>query len=182
MFAFGTIAVSLELPLNVSEPAAVSKSPTVNEIALVAVSSFVDCAAMSLIVGASLTAFTVKTNVSDVVNKPSLTVTVMVAEPFKFAAGVTVTVRFAPEPPNTMFAFGTNVVSLDEPLNVNEAAAVSTSPTVNEIALVAVSSFVDCATMSLMVGALFALTVNTNVSLAVNVPSLTVTVIVAVPV
>jgi hypothetical protein len=181
IFAFGTNVVSLDEPLNVSVPAAVSKSPTVNEIALVAVSSFVDCAAISLIVGASLTAVTVNTNVSEDVFKPSLTVTVIVTEPFKFAAGVTVTVRFAPEPPNTMFAFGTSVVSLDEPLTAKEPAAVSKSPTVNAIAEVAVSSFVDCAAMSLIVGALFALTVNTNVSEAVKAPSLTVTVIVAVP-
>jgi hypothetical protein len=98
------------------------------------------------------------------------------------AAGVTVTVRFTPVPPNTMFAFGTNVVSLDVPLTVKLEAAVSKSPTVNEMAEVAVSSFVDWAAMSLIVGAsLTAVTVNTNVSVAVNVPSLTVTVIVAVP-
>jgi len=94
-------------------------------------------------VGVSFTAVTVKTNVSVAVNVPSLTVTVIVTEPDKFAAGVTVTVRFAPEPPNTMFAFGTNVVSLELPLTVNDATAVSASPTVKEIALVAVSSFVD---------------------------------------
>ena len=86
---------------------------------------------------------TVKTNVSVAVKVPSLTVTVIVAEPDKFAAGVTVTVRFAPEPPNTMLAFGTNVVSLELPLTVKDVVAVSKSPIVNEIALVAVSSFVD---------------------------------------
>ena len=97
------------------------------------------------------------------------------------AAGVTVTVRFAPEPPNTIFAFGTNVVLLELPLNVNDAAAVSTSPIVKEIALVAVSSFTVTSAMLLMVGALFALTVNVNVSDAVKEPSLTVTVMVTVP-
>jgi hypothetical protein len=136
---------------------------------------------MSLIVGPSLTALTVNTKVSLVVLTPSSTVTVIVAVPFWFAAGVTVTVRFAPDPPNTIFAFGTNVVLLELPLTVKDAAAVSVSPTVNEMALVAVSSFVDCAKMSLMVGALFVFTVSTNVSDAVNEPSLTVTVIVAVP-
>ena len=97
---------------------------------------------MSLMVGASFTAVTVKTNVSVAVNVPSLTVTVIVAVPFWLAAGVTVTVRFAPEPPNTMFAFGTSVVSLELPLTVKDVVAVSTSPMVKEIALVAVSSFV----------------------------------------
>jgi hypothetical protein len=97
------------------------------------------------------------------------------------AAGVIVTVRLAPDPPNTMFAFGTSVVLLELPLTVKLATAVSISPTVNESALVAVSSFVDWFAISLIVGALFEFTVKTNVSLAVNVPSLTVTVIVAVP-
>ena len=40
---------------------------------------------------------------------PSLTVSVMVAVPLWFAAGVTVTVRAAPLPPRTMFASGTSV-------------------------------------------------------------------------
>ena len=105
--------------------------------------SAMDVALRAISVGASLTALTVNTNVSVVVNVPSLTVTVIVADPDKFVAGVTVTVRFAPEPPNTMFAFGINVVSLELPLTVKEVVAVSASPTVNEIALVAVSSFVD---------------------------------------
>jgi hypothetical protein len=82
MFTFGTSDVSLDEPLTVKLPAAVSKSPTVNEIADVAVSSFVVWAAISLIVGASLTAVTVNTNVSVAVNVPSLTVTVIVAVPF----------------------------------------------------------------------------------------------------
>ncbi len=182
IFAFGTNVVSLELPLTVKDVVVVSKSPIVKEIALVAVSSFTVTSAMLLIVGASFTADTVNTNVSVAVNVPSLTVTVIVADPDKFAAGVTVTVRLAPEPPNTMFAFGTKVVSLELPLTVNEVVAVSKSPMVKEIELVAVSSFVDWAAMSLMVGVSFtAVTVNTKVSVAVNVPSLTVTVIVAVP-
>ena len=44
-----------------------------------------------------------------VLNDPSLTVTVMLAVPFWLAAGVTVTVRLAPLPPNTMFPLGTSV-------------------------------------------------------------------------
>jgi hypothetical protein len=182
MFAFGTSVVLLELPLTVKVPAAVSKSPTVNEMALVVVFMLVEVFAISLMVGASLTAVTVKTKVSVAVNVPSLTVTVIVAVPFWLAAGVIVTVRFAPVPPNTMFAFGINAVSLELPLTVKLATAVSKSPTVNEMADVAMSSFVDCAAMSLMVGASFtAVTVNTKVSVAVKVPSLTVTVMVAVP-
>src|SRR5947199_132611 len=99
---------------------------------------------------------TVNTNVSLVVNAPSLTVTPIVAVPARFAAGVTVavrvavafwlsagltvTVRFAPEPPKTMFPFGTRA-GLDElPLNVKLPAAVSPSPTVKLRAPVDVSS------------------------------------------
>ena len=45
----------------------------------------------------------------DVDKLPSFIVTVIVAVPVWFAAGVTVTVRLAPPPPNAMFATGTNV-------------------------------------------------------------------------
>jgi hypothetical protein len=65
------------------------------------------------IVGGSFTGFTVKLSVlaSDVA--PSLTVRVMTAEPFWFAAGVIVRVRFAPVPPNTSPPTGTRAL-LDE--------------------------------------------------------------------
>ena len=69
----------------------------------------------SEIVGGSLTAVTVTTNVSVAVAVPSLTVSVMVVVPDWLAAGVTVTVRFAPVPPMTMLAFGTRVVLDDVP-------------------------------------------------------------------
>jgi len=59
-----------------------------------------------------------------------LTVTVMVAVPVCPAAGVTVTVRLAPLPPNAMLAFGTRVGLEELPLTVKLAAAVSASPTV----------------------------------------------------
>jgi hypothetical protein len=63
------------------------------------------------IVGSSLTGLTVTVNVSVAVNPlPSVTVTVTIAgPPFRFAAGVTVMVRFAPVPPTTTFASGTSV-------------------------------------------------------------------------
>ena len=64
---------------------------------------------MALIAGASSTAVTVSVNVSLDVAAPSLTVTWMVTgPPCRFAAGDTVTVRFAPDPPSTMFWRGTN--------------------------------------------------------------------------
>ena len=62
----------------------------------------------------------------------------IVAVPVWLLAGVTVTVRFAPLPPNVMFAFGTSVVLLELPLSVRLLAAVSASPIVKAIAGVAV--------------------------------------------
>ena len=87
---------------------------------------------MSLIVGRSFWDVTVSRNVSTADPlSASVTVTVIVAVPNWFASGVTVTVRFAPLPPNTMFALGTNAVFDELPVTARAAAAVSTSPTVN---------------------------------------------------
>ena len=77
-----------------------------------------------------------------VLNDPSLTVTVMLAVPVWFAAGVTVTVRLALLPPNTMFPFGTNVVLFELPLTVRLLALVSMSPTVKLIGPTAVPDVV----------------------------------------
>jgi hypothetical protein len=93
---------------------------------------------MAEIVGASFGAtLTVMVNALVVVFVPSLTETVIVALPVLPDAGVTVTVRFAPLPPNTMLAFGTNVVEEELPETVRFAAGVSGSPTVNGSAAVA---------------------------------------------
>src|SRR5437867_8178397 len=70
---------------------------------------------MPVIVGGVFAAVTVSTNVSLALFTPSLTVTVVVAVPVCPAAGVTVTVRFDPDPPKTMLLVGTSV-GLDEPL------------------------------------------------------------------
>ncbi len=71
---------------------------------------------------------------------------------------------------------------LEAPVSVRLAAAVSTSPTVKPIAPVAAFWRMAWSTMFEIVGTSFtAVTVSRNVSLAVSVPSLTVTVIVAVP-
>src|SRR3989442_14584593 len=86
---------------------------------------------MSLIVGGVFGGLTVSVNGSLAVRLPSLTVTVITALPVWPAAGVTVTVRLAPLPPKTMFAFGTRVVFPELPLTTRLAAAVSASPTVN---------------------------------------------------
>jgi hypothetical protein len=62
---------------------------------------------------------------------PSFTVTVIVAVPVCPAAGVTVTVRLAPDPPNTIFALGISTGLDDAALNCRFAAATLASPTVN---------------------------------------------------
>ena len=59
MLPFGTSVVLLEVPLTMSEPGAVSTSPTVKPIAPVFVSSSIEVSGMSDIVGVSLTGFTV---------------------------------------------------------------------------------------------------------------------------
>jgi hypothetical protein len=134
------------------------------------------------IVGESFTAFTVTTKVSLALNCPSLTVTVIVAVPLWLRAGLTVTDRFAPEPPKPIFPFGTSVGFDELPLAVKLPAAVSPSPIVKPMAPVPLSSLIVWSAMFEIVGAVFpALTVSTNVSPAVNPPSLTVTVMVAVP-
>src|SRR6266566_4240848 len=129
-------------------------------------------------------ALTVNTKLSLLVRLPSLTVTVIVAVPVWFGAGVTVTVRFAPEPPKTMLATGTKVGLEEAPETTRLPTAVCASPTVKAIAAVAVFWLVDRSAMLEIVGAVLAvaLTVNTKLSLAVRLPSLTVTVMVAVPV
>ena len=77
----------------------------------------------------------------------------MDAVPNWFAAGVTLTVRLAPLPPNTILAFGTSVWSDDAPERVRLPTAVSTSPTVNDMGGVAVSSTVVLFAMLVNVGA-----------------------------
>jgi hypothetical protein len=72
------------------------------------------------------------------------------------AAGVTVTVRLAPLPPNTMLAFGTSVVLLDEPVTVSAPGSVWASPTVKATAPVLPSSLIVRSAMSEMVGAVLA--------------------------
>ena len=98
---------------------------------------------MSLIVGRSFTAVTVSSNVSLALAVPSLTVTVIVALPDWFAAGVIVIVRFAPEPPNMIPPGGTKIGFEDVACTAKSPAGLSRSPTVNVIADVAVSSSVS---------------------------------------
>jgi hypothetical protein len=99
---------------------------------------------------------TVRVKVVLVVSAPSLTVRVRVAVPVWLAAGVTVTVRLAPLPPNTMAALGTKVVFEDVPLIVRLATAVSASPTVKASGPTAVPIGVVWFVTVVIVGAVFA--------------------------
>jgi len=67
------------------------------------------------------------------VASPSLTVTVIVATPTFLRVGVTVTVRFAAEPPNLMLQAGTRVGLLDVAETVRLPGLLSMSPTVKAI-------------------------------------------------
>src|SRR2546425_1172204 len=126
-------------------------------------------------------AFAVNTKLSLAVRLPSLTVTVIVAVPLWFRAGVTVTVRLAPEPPKTMFAAGTKVGLEEAPDSFNDPATTEISPLSLHVALPILFWLVERSAILEIVGAVFAgaLTVNTKLSLAVRLPSLTVTGIVA---
>ena len=103
----------------------------------------------ALLVGAAA----VSTKVSLADREPSRTVTVIVAVPLWPAAGVTVTVRLASLPPNTMLASGTRVVFDEPPSRVRLASAVSTSPTVMARAPVFAFSAIVWLAMSEIVGA-----------------------------
>src|SRR6186713_1295802 len=182
MLAFGTKVTFDEVPETVKPVGCVSASPIVKAIGPVGVFSFVDCAAIAVMVGAVL-ALTVKTKLVEPVSVPSLTVTVIVEVPLSPAAGVMTTLRLAPlPPPKVMLATGTNVAFEEVPETVKPVGCVSASPIVKAIGPVGVFSFVDCGAIAVMVGAvLAALTVRTKLVEAVSVPSLTVTVMVEVP-
>ena len=101
------------------------------------------------------------------------------------AAGCTVTVRLAPEPPKVILAFGTRVGFEEVPDSVRLATGVSKSPTVNEMGPAALFSPVVWSAMPEIVGgSLMPVTVTVKVRLKVLLaacPSLTVTVRVADP-
>ncbi len=78
----GTSVVLLEYAESVRLPIGVSISPMVKGILVTAVSSLVVLSVISEIVGGSLIGLTVRTKVSDAVKEPSLTVTVIVLEPY----------------------------------------------------------------------------------------------------
>jgi hypothetical protein len=146
------------LPLSAGEP----MSPKVNARATVTVKEMLRCA------------------------DPSLTVTVIVAVPVELFTGVTVTVRFAPLPPNTMLFVGTRAVLDELRDSVSFDAEVWPSPMVKvmapELPFAAMVRF----EILLIVGAVFVPddepTVTTKLSEPLSEPSLARTVTVAVPV
>ena len=77
-------------------------------------------------VGAWFTGVTVSKKAS-VALPPFASVTriVIIEEPKAVGVGVTVTVRFASDPPNTMLLFGTRLVSEEVPVRIRLAAGVS---------------------------------------------------------
>ena len=183
MLLSGTSAGLEEVPLTTRLDASVSASPTVKLIGPLEVSWLIVLSGIFEIVGASFTGVTVNTNVSLLLRAPSLTVTLMVALPDWFAAGITVTVRLEPLPPKTILPFGTSPGFEDVPLTTRLEAGLSASPTVKLIGPVEVSSAVVWSGMSEITGGeLFTgLTVRWNEVLPVSEPSLTLTVTVAVP-
>src|ERR1043166_8153576 len=98
---------------------------------------------MAEMVGASFTELTVRRKL--VLVKPkfvSLTEIVIVAVPNWLAAGVTVTVRLLPLPPKTMLETGANRGLDDCAASERTLAGVVSSPIVNGMAAVGVSSAV----------------------------------------
>src|SRR6185369_5787276 len=137
------------------------------------------------IVGKSLTGLTVSTNVSLFVACPSLTCTVIVQAPNALGAGVTVTVRLAPEPLKLMAPLGTRLVSDDEPNRESAVGRLSMSPTVKEMGPVVESSLMVRSVMSERVGGSFTAVIFTSkvrtVTLLDDPSSVTVKVMVANP-
>src|SRR5436190_1711011 len=85
----------------------------------------------------------------------------MVADPDCPAAGVTVTVRFPPDPPSTIPDCGTSVVSDELAVTVRLAAGVSASETVNDSGpIVPFSATVWSVTSEIVGGVFGGLTVN----------------------
>ena len=80
--------------------------------------------------GMSFTGSTVTVKLIGTSFTPSLTFSVIRAEPDNVATGVIVTERLAPEPPTEILVSGTRAVLLEVEVTVNDATAVSGSPTV----------------------------------------------------
>src|SRR4051812_26384968 len=113
---------------------------------------------------------------------PSLTLSVITDDPVCPAAGVTLTVRLAPLPLSTI-ALGAITVGFELLLlRTRLVRAVSTSPMVKFNGPVVPLILIVWFAIPVMLGASFtAFTVNTKLLLAAYCPSVTLTVIIAVP-
>src|SRR5205085_8218840 len=80
-------------------------------------------------VGTSFTALTVSRKLVLTAFVPSLTISVIVALPLASGMGVTVTVRFEPEPPKTMLFVGTRIGFRSEERRVGKDGGVWTAAT-----------------------------------------------------
>ena len=89
-----------------------------------------------------MTGWTVRVKLSLWVAIPSFTITVIRVLPDIFVAGVTLTVRVMPLPPNVMLLIGTRLAFEDKAVRVKLPAGVSTSPIVKAIGPAGASSFV----------------------------------------
>jgi hypothetical protein len=135
-----------------------STSEMVKVIADVEIFACVLRSLIEVIVGASLTAFTVNVKVSLADKDPSDTVRVIVDVPEELATGVRVTVQLGAVPPMTIPLEEMTAVLLDDLLTeVAQFSVLSTSEAVNAIALVDVSSSVDLFVTSEIVGDVFPL-------------------------
>ena len=129
-----------------------------------------------------MTASTENVKVVALLSVPSLNVMVMEAVPDCSGAGVMATVLLAPAPPNTILATGAKAKLLDVALSVRPPTGLSISPTIIAFGPAAVSSRVTIPLTGLNVGAsLTGFTVKIKVLALVSVPSLTVTIMLAVP-
>lgn len=178
----GTSAVFEEIAETTRRDAAVWVSPMMNGIGPVEERDSTVREAGVVTVGGRFFGVTVRAKAREVVSAPSETWTVMVADPDRVPAGVTVTVRLAPLPPKTIAERGTSVVFEEEPVTTSREAAVCVSPMVNAIAPVeAGETTVREARVVTEGGRLAWVTVSTNVVLVVRAPSDTRMVRVAVP-
>ena len=121
-------------------------------------------------VGASLTAVTESVKDSLALRPPgSVTVTVISALPFWFAAGVTVSVRLAPLPPKTYAAGSGRSVVLSEPTpSVSRVSSPSGSSMVTVMAPVAASSRMVRSAIAAMVGGVLAVIVKVTGALSLS--------------
>ena len=131
----------------------------------IAVSSFVDCAPIAEIIGASAMLFTVNVNVSASVKKVSETVNVKSAVPNRSAPGVIVAIQLGAVPLITMLAAEAKLGFVDEILiEVLQSNVESASVMLNATGT-ATSSFVLWAPIAAITGAsLIGLTVKVKVS------------------